>query len=212
MKKLQQILISLVLLFVSNYTYAITVAPGYDYDVFATDVVSSTGSFWDWQSSGADSPFVDDARLANSLTGTDAGTYVLGAETTSAVTLGFGDSIFNGSGADLALFFVGAGTQFSMSANGYTVDGISTSSTGYTVTDAFGTYSLEIALINLDNFNLSTNASISNISVLLGDASMPAFSLAAGINTGIAPVPVPAAIWLFLSGLSMMGFIRRKQK
>ena len=213
MKKLLLLSIYIFSFSVSTITHAVTVAPGYDYDVFASLLDSSTGSFYDWQSAGSDAPFTDNTRLASSLLGSDAGTYVLGADSTSAVTLGFGTNVYNGIGDDLALFFVGAGTQFSMSANGITVNNITTSSTGNTVTDSFGTYSLEIALINLDSFGLSANDNMSELfTVFLGDNSMPALSLGAAINTGIAPVPVPAAIWLFLSGLTALGLVRRKSR
>ena len=213
MKKLLLLCIYLFSFSVSNIANAVTIVPGYDYDVFANELSSSTGSFWDWQSSETDPAFTDDARLAESLVGNNAATYVTGADSISAVTLGFGTNVYNGSGNDLALFFVGTGTQFSMSANGTTVYDIGTLSTGYTVTDIFGTYSLEVALINLDSFGLLTNDSMSDLfTIYLGDNSIPSLSLAAAINTGSAPVPVPAAIWLFLSGLSVLGLVRRKRK
>ena len=37
-------------------------------------------------------------------------------------------------------------------------------------------------------------------------------SLAGGFNTALTPVPLPAAVWLFISGLGIFGWFSRKQK
>lgn len=197
------------------HAQAATVA-GYTFDdnAFVDTLVSYNGNFLNYTSASA-SDVISEAQLTADLTdGPDNGqnTYVLSLDSDASVELAFSSTnVFNGSGDDLALFFVGLDSQFSLNASG-TTNSYSTIDTGYDVTDSFGTYALTVALVNLDDFGLANNESLGNFNVLLGDDGHPALSMVAGINTGVAPIPLPAPIVLMGSGLAILGFFGRRKR
>ncbi|GMQ88171.1 MAG: hypothetical protein BMS9Abin08_1398 [Gammaproteobacteria bacterium] len=121
------------------------------------------------------------------------------------LTLGFlaGDLV-NGVGDDLVLFEIGTPDAFSLTINGTTLSVAMTLDTGDKIT---GGAQLNAIAIDLNDFGVAADAAISSIDVGLarGGAS---FALA---GTLVA-VPVPAAVWLFGSGLlGLVGVARRKK-
>jgi len=149
------------------------------------------------------------------------------------VNLGFtNDNIVNGTGADLALFFLfdQSNNSNSVSINGTShtllpTDYLDVNSSGGTLQVANGVawnggtldnVKLTVALIDLSNFGVADNALSNSLSVSL-DMTDPnpnqisSLSLVGGINT-TSVVPVPAAVWLFGSGLiGLAGISARKR-
>jgi hypothetical protein len=191
----------------------------------ADSLLGSNGSFLDYTSvTTADT--ITSSQLASDLTDTDQGTYVLSTDPNAYVDLGFtgSNAIYNGAGADLALFFVGNNRTFRIQINNTTrtynptqlKDPTDPLGNNYlTVTDSFQTYYLTASLINLDDFGLAGSAdplAMSSFRVFLGDSSRPALSLVGGMYMQPAVVPLPLPALLFASGLGALGLFGRKRK
>ena len=147
------------------------------------------------------------------------------------IDLGFGSSrTVNETGSDLALFFLfdQAGSNIDVTINGTT----NTISSFAIVEDAGGTQQtannvdwgggklnnvlLTVAELELTNFGLASGATIDSLAITMTQAEVPdprkvaALSLVGSLNTAV--VPVPAAVWLFGSGLiGLVGVARRKK-
>ncbi len=165
---------------------------------------------------------------------TDATTSTLFATTASAantyVDLSFDVSagVINGSGNDLALFFIWdqSGNQASVSINGHT-EALSFQSVFDGQGDlqvannilwngvSYDNQMLSVALLDLSLFGFSDNAPLtSSFRVSMGRTSDVdvALSLVGALNTeAVSAVPIPAAVWLFGSGLlGLVGVARRR--
>jgi len=129
-----------------------------------------------------------------------------GATNSSIVlTLGFASGdLANGTGNDLVLFEIGAPDSFSLAINGGVAQTIATLDTTFTIT---GGLQLNAAIIDLTAFGLADGDPVSSIDVGLtkGGAS---FALAGTLTA----VPVPAAVWLFGSGLLGFAGVARRRK
>ena len=178
-----------------------TTIAGYDFveNAFADNLISFYG---DYTTYGGD--------LAGVLTDSDPATYAYSYTEGAYVELGFTDNLLvNGTGADLALFDLGAlpGT-FKLTLEGTTIEYL-TSYTNY----AAGSYHLNVALVDLDDFGLGDNAQIG--AVLIGmdyydpPVPVPTLSLVGALNS--APIPEPATILLVASGLVGLAAFRRKK-
>lgn len=115
-----------------------------------------------------------------------------------------GNALLNEAGADLVLFEIGSPDAFDLTINGITrtLNPISIGSIGGITVNA-----AVVELGGTDNFNVALGAEVTSITVGLtrGGAS---FALAGGL----APVPVPAAVWMFGSGLiGLVGIARRRR-
>ena len=209
--------------------------PGYDFAAFAQFAGKSTGTF----TAGGGFSTPPGITLETAIGDAEAATWVMDGEKSgdtqinmnpdAYIDLTFGTTdIFNGVGTDLSVFFVGAPTH----TIGLTLfDGVSSSSalsysnisyTGFNVdTDGlkpplpgsglsdpdWAIYVMDIDLNDFSSF-LGTNP-VDRIRLGIGNASaVPSF--VGAYNT--APVPVPAAVWLFGSGLiGLVGVARRKK-
>ncbi len=201
--------------------------PGYEFAGIANALVDSAGRLdTNWPTP------------ETSITDDSAATYVKSwgtwnadqtgiVDTTAYLDLSFGNDIFDGVGTDLSIFVVGAdpqsiaitlfdtgaGTSSSTRAYG------SVSYTNYNVDvdgeppvegEADPDYGVFVMDIDLADFNyLGTNpVDIIRLGIDYGSA-VPA--LVGGYNS-TAVVPVPAAVWLFGSGLiGLVGVARRKK-
>ncbi|MCW9013495.1 MAG: VPLPA-CTERM sorting domain-containing protein [Gammaproteobacteria bacterium] len=216
MNKLLTILSITIATTLSNSALAASIG-GYTFadNALVNQVINASGTFYNYNStSSADA--IDFNQLNADLTDANEATYVFTGNSDAYVDLSFGSSIYNGVDNDLAFFFVGDPNTISLS-----LIGNSSPSQTYTssMIDGFGvdvggnTYALSVALVDLDDFNLAADTALGDIRVglgLQGTSNPVAFSLAAGFHT--TPVPLPASLVLFLSGLASLGFIRRRKK
>ena len=197
----------------SNIASAITIA-SYNFadNALADQFLGSSGNFLNY-TSATSADIISQAQLSSDVTDSSAATYVLSLNSNAYIDLGFSTNIYNGNGYDLALFFVGV-SSFSLELTGNELGSNSFTSidTGFDVTDSFGTYALTVALIDLDQYGMSTNDLLGDIRIHLGNSLHPAFSLAGAFNTSPTAVPVPAALLLFLSGIGILGLFGKQKK
>jgi len=163
--------------------------------------------------------FASSATLSASTTGTGANitddllsTYVRGSDNTSSVTLSFNSNVFNGDGADLALFFIDV-ADFSLSIGNQTVSYSSTqlfdpNNKAFGVTIGGNVFSLTAAQIDLSDFGFTSADILGDMTVNLG-SRQTILSLASGMN--VTTVPLPGAFFLLLSGLAGFGLLSRRK-
>lgn len=163
----------------------------------------------------------------SSITDFDLTTYVLG-NPVGTIGLGFENALFNQSGDDLAFYFIRASddtgpVDFGLSINGANNSYEASLATYFDSTDGltkkyqvkFGTgfADMFIATVELGDFGITGTDFINDMALSDLD-STDRFALAAGFNlTAEAPVvvPVPAAAWLFMTGLVSLGFVSRRK-
>ena len=133
-------------------------------------------------------------------------------------------SIYNGDGVDLSVFFVGGGTHqiglslFSGDANLGTDTLSAISYTGYCIDDGSGACESGSATdmpifvmdIDFDLFGVSTEAVDKIRMDISGAAAVPSL-VGAYYTQQPMVVPVPAAVWLFGSGLGLFGLLARRK-
>ncbi len=93
-----------------------------------------------------------------------------------------------------------------------TTDSLVTDTVGTVVPiDIFGSETVDLAL--LETANSDTDGLASLAKTLLGSITLDWDGAATTLSFDVAPIPVPAAVWLFGSALlGMVGFSRRKQQ
>jgi len=167
------------------------------------------------------------------LTDTSAFSFLADENSTAgplSVQLGFSNaSIANGDGADITFFFLWdqSNSDTTVSINGTTqsltysnvFDDAGIQQTAKNITWNGSVYSdvqLMVATIDLLDFEYALGDTLAS-SVLLElsstDSNPAALSMIAGLNTALppSPVPVPAAAWLFITGLLSLGFVSRRK-
>ncbi|MGD8936474.1 MAG: VPLPA-CTERM sorting domain-containing protein [Thiogranum sp.] len=190
--------------------------PGYDFAAFAQFAGSSGGTFTTNYGT-PEASIADDSAATWVMDGVNSGGTQINMDPNAYFDLSFGTTdVFDGVGNDLSVFFVGAPPHdigLSLFANGgsqsSTIHYNSVSYTGYNVEDpAFATWAIYVMNIDLADFSFLGTSPIEKIRLGIGNASaVPSF--VGAYNT--TPVPVPAAVWLFGSGLLGLAGIARKR-
>jgi len=178
---------------------------------------------------------------ANIITSTDDGsaitdqllsTYIYGDKAPGNIGLTFGSNIYNGTEADLVLYFIRGdqdtltptvdvtieGNAVSYTASLFTyvdpLDGLTKKyqtllNGGITSTDINSAEGFDIytALIELDDFALDTDSILDLQISGLDDTER--LAMVAGFN--ITPVPVPAPLFLLLSGIAGLSLFSRRK-
>lgn len=180
--------------------------------------------------------YIDPVSSPGDITDNKAYTFVSTADfdgyRNSTLGLGFSASqgdVVNGAGTDLALFFLSdqTGNSADVIINGITqslifsnvydsggiqqvVDGVVSNGT------TFNNVLLQVAEVNLDDFGIGAGGMLGSggfdVALHQGTGNSVAVSLALVGATNVTVVPVPAAVWLFGSGLvGLAGIARRKR-
>ena len=217
MKKLQIILVSALAIFSTQSLAALISVGPYQID---TDATATSANFYGTVFE----------NTPGAIIGAQENTYIKGTTADAGVTLGFGNtSLSNQNGNDLALFFLTANNTVSLDINGtnnsYTssqlfvnpADPFVDIGEKYLVTEvllpsgSLGIFDLSVIFVDLEDFGIGLNQELDSISVNIGN-SASFMTIAAGLNGPVTPVPVPAAFFLFLSGLTGLGLISRRKK
>ena len=168
-------------------------------------------------------------NVTNAKTDGAINTYIKGDSSDASATLFFENTaLSNQSGNDLALFFLFADNTITLDINGFTAPPLNSSQLfvnpvdpfvdigeKYVVTDILllngnlATADLSVIFVDLDDYGLSLNQSITEINVGLG-INAPLMTYAIGLHDTVV-VPLPASVFLFFSGVACMGVFRRKK-
>ena len=165
--------------------------------------------------------YIGSPSAADAITDMDLSSFIYVPSSSEALsmtaTLGFDLAVADQAGTDLSFFFVGGGTSNSIELSiGGTSRVYDSSVVLYTdasqdfiytaITDV-GEYALSAIFVDLSDFGV---ASMTDMDLTLGKGTYLSM-VAADPAPAISPVPVPAAVWLFATGLlAMAGVARRK--
>lgn len=216
MKKTVAVLLGAGLL--SQQAFAVTESiTGESFAGYTNSVIGSSGSFLTDLGSATTSTSHSgsSADINASITDTSAGTNIIGTSAGAYLDLGFDQSIFDGAGDDLKLFFVGNnGHNFDVTIGGVTKSyslGAGEGDTGFNDT-AYPTDPIIAMAIDLASFGGLTG-SYDQMRLTIGDGYTSDSAVASFVGTyNTTVVPVPAAVWLFGSGLiGLVGLMRRRK-
>lgn len=197
--------------------------------VVATDVKAIIGDFS--QTSGG-TVLASDAIKAVITSGYKNAIYGLDSPEYSSIDLGFGDNtVFTGSGDDLAIFSLWSGYHYSFGLEAYDTENNLLSSFFYSTathssTFETGVLSTSIDLLKADGITaVDDNIELGLIRLFIGgpdgvdpytsDSLVNAYSnvsLVGAYHAETAVVPLPLPVVLFSSGLALLGFIGRRRK
>ncbi|VAW74681.1 hypothetical protein MNBD_GAMMA13-787 [hydrothermal vent metagenome] len=204
---MKKFIVMLGLALFSQQSMAIPVA-GIDFLDIANTVNASVGTYeTNYQAEGAAGP-------VDSIVDGNSASYIFSNDATATVDVSFGSSIFDVADVDLTLLFVGAAghsgtiTLLGGSSDGSSADFDLAPSENYTGfnsvqdTVVFGIFSETLDLNSL------FSGTFSGVMLDISDAS----AVLSLVGT-TAPVPVPAAVWLFGSGLlGLVGIARKRRR
>jgi len=215
---MKKILISLTAL-LGMHSYALQAASVGPYDINAAATASSITALSNMASSTGNGSAITDFDISTFVEGNPLG----------SIGLGFDNALFNQTGDDLAFYFIRAADEpdtvdFGLSINGITnnyaaslftyVDPADSLTKKYQIDFGTGFADMFIATVELGDFLVTGTDSISALT-MTNLNSTDRLALAAGFNlTAEAPVvvPVPAAAWLFITGLLSLGFVSRRKR
>ena len=208
--KFKFLIAAAVLTFGLSSASAITTVAGVNFqdnNAFADTVISSSGTYT-----------LDGATtLQTAVTGSSLGKDASSSSTGAFIQLGFTDNyLVNGPGFDLALFDIGLPDTFAVTINGTTIDYLS-SSTGNKGTGINANMEINVAAIDLSDFNIPLGTQLSSIKIgmdIKDDSSgVPTLSVAGALNSAPVTPSVPDAgstISLLITALLCCGWLKRK--
>jgi hypothetical protein len=168
----------------------------YEIDTVADFDVSTAASISDFGVTGASGfvAAVEDDLLTSFVT----------ANVASSFGLSFtGNSLVNGVGNDLILFSLGTPQSIDLTI-GTSTRTFTSIATGLTAS-GFG---VNAFLVNLDALDVASDAAVNSVLLSMGAG----FDFALGGALAPSPIPVPAAVWMFGSGLiGLVGIARRRR-
>lgn len=164
---------------------------------------------------------LSDAQIASNLSDNNAATYLFGSNannTTSAqLDLQFVDNVYNQTGNDLAFYFIGGSTELNSMSICFSSNCVPTGSydagfiNSLAVTIGDTNFALSAVVLDLSDFGFAENELLGDFSIdlIAGD-----YNRLASIDSlnNVSAVPLPAAVWLFITGLGALGFISRRRK
>ncbi len=173
---------------------------------------------------------LSNAQIASNLSDDSQATYVFGSSNGGTVNaqldLSFAETVYNQAGNDLAFYFVGDGVTVNKTNSmqicfGTNCD-LGTTTYDATIVDGLGitiadtSVEWSVALFDLSDFGFAEEAALGDFTIDLIAGGYNRLADIRSLNTVLtapepSPVPVPAAVWLFASGLlAMAGVARRK--
>lgn len=189
------------------------------------NVLSSNGTFAG--NSAGDLTTVSElsnAQMSANLSDSDMASYFFGSDingqTNASLTLEFASSIANTSGDDFAFYFMGGSEEINNMSVCFTSN--CTPDTSAPLTAAFSTefhaiidgvnFAISAVSIDLSDYNFAENEQLGEFTVdlLAGGYNRLAGIEALAVDIPTTVVPVPAAFWLFASGLGLLGLLKRK--
>lgn len=186
------------------------------------NVLSSNGMFaGNSASNQGTQSLLSDTQIANNLSDNNAATYLFGSSnnnTTSAqLNLQFANDVYNQAGNDLAFYFVGGTTELNSMRICFSSNCVPTESydagfiTSLAVTIDGTNYALSAVVLDLSDFGFSDNALLGDFSI---DLIAGGYNRLASIDSlnSVNAVPLPAAVWLFITGLGALGLISRRRR
>lgn len=184
-------------------------------------VLSSDGLFAGNSSSDLGTlSLLSDAQIASNLSDNDAATYLFGSAnngTTSAqLDLQFVDNVYNQAGNDIAFYFVGGTTELNsmricFSSNCVPTETFDAGFINSLAVSIDGTnYALSAVVLDLSDFGFADNELLGDFSI---DLIAGGYNRLASIDSlnNVSAVPLPAAAWLFITGLGALGMISRRR-
>ncbi len=181
---------------------------GYEFDdnAFADSLISYSGNY----------TFVG-GNLEQAVTGNNLWTYAFSKSNFAYLDVGFIDNyLCNGDGYDLAIFDIGTPDYFGVKVGEITIDYITK------VTGTFiGSYGVNVALIDLDDFGIHSGEFLSNLFLNMynkNGSTVPSLAVVGAynscdyiLNDDLAPVPEPATILMIGTGILGLVVARRRQ-
>lgn len=188
----------------------------------SVNVLSSNGMFAGNTSSDLGTlSLMSNAQIASNLSDNDAATYVFGSDnngTTSAqLDLQFVDNVYNQTGNDLAFYFVSGTTELNSMRICFSSNCVPTETfdagfiNSLAVTIDGTNYALSAVALDLSDFGFAENELLGEFSI---DLIAGGYNRLASIESfnNVSAVPLPAAAWLFITGLGALGMISRRRR
>lgn len=188
----------------------------------AVNILSSNGLFAGNTSSDPGSlSLLSNTQIASNLSDNDAATYVFGSDnngTTSAqLDLQFVDNVYNQAGNDLAFYFVSGTTELNSMRICFSSNCVPTETfnagfiNSLAVTIDGTNYALSAVVLDLSDFGFAENELLGEFSI---DLIAGGYNRLASIESfnNVSAVPLPAAAWLFITGLGALGMISRRRR